>query len=169
MLAEGLARRCGSAVLRPARDWRPAGGPDRLPLRPGLSSGDGLAGLPFLPSGGRRESQGRCAAQRREPLRLRGPSFRSRSHVLKLFRRHLGVSAKGYVISRQLREARELLLGTTLPVSEVGKAVGLPDPYHFSKLFRKHVGLSPREFREQHGPFSTPPKPSSHETTPPRV
>ena len=88
---------------------------------------------------------------------------RSRSHVLKLFRRHLGVSAKGYVLNRQLREARELLLSTTLPVSEVGKAVGIGDSPHFSKLFRRHVGLSPREYRAEHGPFSKPPKPSSHQ------
>lgn len=94
---------------------------------------------------------------------------RSRSHVLKLFRRHLGVSAKGHVIGRQLREARELLLSTTLAVAEVGKAVGLSDAYHFSKLFRRHVGLSPREFRSQHGPFSSPPKPSSHLRIPPKV
>lgn len=94
---------------------------------------------------------------------------RSRSHVLKLFRRHLGVSAKRHVIDRQLREARALLLSTTLPIAEVGKAVGLADPYHFSKLFRRHVGLSPREFRAKHGPFSTPPRPSRHATTPPRT
>lgn len=93
---------------------------------------------------------------------------RSRSHILKLFRRHLGVSAKRYVIDRQLREARELLLSSTLPVAKVGSAVGLPDPYHFSKLFRRHVGLSPREFRLRHGPFSTPPKPSRHRAEPPR-
>ncbi len=92
---------------------------------------------------------------------------RSRSHVLKLFRRHLGVSAKRHLVDRQLREARELLLSTTLPISEIGKAVGLSDPYHFSKLFRKHVGLAPRVFRGQHGPFSTPPKPSSHQANPP--
>lgn len=94
---------------------------------------------------------------------------RSRSHVLKLFRRHLGVSAKGHVLGRQLQEARELLLSTTRPISEVGKSVGLPDPYHFSKLFRRHVGLSPREFRAQHGPFSLPPRPSSHQPNPPRA
>jgi AraC-like DNA-binding protein len=94
---------------------------------------------------------------------------RSRSHVLKLFRRHLGISAKGYVIARQLQESRELLLSTTLPVSEIGKVVGLSDPYHFSKLFRRHVGISPREYRAQHGPFSTPPKPSKHEASPPKA
>lgn len=87
---------------------------------------------------------------------------RSRSHVLKLFRGHLGLSAKSYVLGRQLGEARELLLSTTRPVAEVGKTVGLADPYHFSKLFRRHVGLSPSEYRANHGPFSTPPKPSKH-------
>jgi AraC-like DNA-binding protein len=87
---------------------------------------------------------------------------RSRSHVLKLFRRYLGMSAKRFVIARQLRAARELLLSTTLPVAEVGRKVGLTDPYHFSKLFRRHVGLSPREFRLQNGPFSSPPKPNRH-------
>ena len=94
---------------------------------------------------------------------------RSRSHVLKLFRRHLGVSAKRHVIDRQLREARELLLSTTLPIAEIGKAVGLADPYHFSKLFRRHVGLAPREFRAKHGPFSAPPKPSQHRRVPARA
>ncbi|MEO7796356.1 MAG: AraC family transcriptional regulator [Opitutaceae bacterium] len=91
---------------------------------------------------------------------------RSRSHVLKLFRNHMGQSAKAFIIGRQLKEARELLLSTTLPISEVGKSVGLPDPYHFSKLFRRHVGLAPREYRANHGPFSTPPKPSSHVKVP---
>lgn len=93
---------------------------------------------------------------------------RSRSHVLKLFRRHLGVSAKRFVVDRQLREARELLLCTTLPVAEVGSAVGLPDAYHFSKLFRKHVGLAPREYRAAHGPFVVQPKPSRHRLVPAR-
>ena len=91
---------------------------------------------------------------------------RSRSHVLKLFRRYVGQSAKRFVIERQLRAARELLLSTTLPVAEVGRKVGLTDPYHFSKLFSRHVGLSPREFRLQNGPFSSPPKASRHLTQP---
>ena len=99
---------------------------------------------------------------------LAGLLGRSRSQVLKLFRRHLGISAKDYILKRQLKEARELLLSTTRPIAEVGRAVGQPDPYHFSKLFRRHVGLSPREYRANHGPFSSPPRPSTHQTVPPR-
>ena len=93
---------------------------------------------------------------------------RSRSHVLKLFRRHTGVSAKGFVIERQLRAARELLLSTTLTVTEIGQRVGIADPYHFSKLFRRHTGTSPREFRARNGTFASPFRPSRHSRQPPR-
>ncbi|MFM7751743.1 MAG: AraC family transcriptional regulator [Opitutaceae bacterium] len=94
---------------------------------------------------------------------------RSRSHVLKLFLRHTGGSAKRFVIDRQLREARELLLTTTLTVAEVGRRVGLPDAFHFSKLFHRHIGTSPREFRQRHGTFASPSRPSQHASQPPKA
>lgn len=81
---------------------------------------------------------------------------RSRSHVLKLFRNHLGVSAKTYIIDRQLKQACELLLSTTRSIAEVGQAVGIPDPYHFSKLFRRHRRVSPSAYRLNHGPINLP-------------
>lgn len=77
---------------------------------------------------------------------------RSRSHVLKLFHNHMGVSAKNYIINRQLKQACELLLSTTRSIAEVGQAVGISDPYHFSKLFRRHLKVSPSAFRLSHGP-----------------
>lgn len=91
---------------------------------------------------------------------------RSRSHVLKLFKRHLGISAKNYIIGRQMREARELLLSTTLSIAEVGTRAGISDPYHFSKLFRRVVGLSPRAFRELGGPLPANRTPSVHRRVP---
>ena len=77
---------------------------------------------------------------------------RSRSHVLKLFHNHMGVSAKSYIINRQLKQACELLRSTTRSIAEVGQAVGISDPYHFSKIFRRHLKVSPTAFRVSHGP-----------------
>jgi len=85
---------------------------------------------------------------------------RSRSHVLKLFQKHLHVSAKTYVLNRQLREARDLLLSTTTLIGEVGRLSGFEDPYHFSKLFRRVVGMSPKAFRAQDGPLPLSRSPS---------
>jgi len=92
---------------------------------------------------------------------------RSRSHVLKLFRLHLKMSAKAFIINRQMQEARELLINTTLPVSEVGRQAGIQDPYHFSKLFRRVVGQTPSEFRLAQSPMPISRRPSTHRETPP--
>ena len=78
---------------------------------------------------------------------------RSRSHVLKLFKTHMGISVKQYIIKKQIREACELLLSTTKSIAEIGQDVGISDPYHFSKLFRRHTRLSPKAFRSNHGPI----------------
>lgn len=91
---------------------------------------------------------------------------RSRSHVLKLFQRHLNISAKAYVMGRQLREARDLLLSTTMPIGEVGRLSGFGDPYHFSKLFRRVVGMAPKDFRALDGPLPLTRGPSTHRRTP---
>ena len=78
---------------------------------------------------------------------------RSRSHVLKLFKTHLGISPKSYIIKKQLDEACELLISTTLSIAEVGQKVGIWNPYHFSKIFRKHLHQTPSAFREIRGPI----------------
>lgn len=73
----------------------------------------------------------------------------SRSTVERWFRRHCGCAPGEWLRRERLRKAKELLLTTAQPVGEVGYRVGYPDPFHFSKLFKRHVGQSPRAFREQ--------------------
>lgn len=108
----------------------------------------------------------RCFQQAPTVAQLATIISRSRSHVLKLFRQHLGISPKTFIIQRQMREARELLLSTTLAISEVAEKSGVPDQYHFSKLFRQFVGVSPREFRRREDILTSLREPSSHSTTP---
>ena len=70
-------------------------------------------------------------------------------------------ASKAYVVSmtrgvaeelRDLRmeRARELLAGTDLPLSEVGRAVGYPRPTTFATAFSREVGCSPAAWRKQH-------------------
>ncbi len=91
---------------------------------------------------------------------------RSRSHVLKLFNKYLGMPPKDFIKERQVREARELLLSTTLSIAEIGQSVGYPDPFHFSKWFSRQVGISPSTYRKNHGPFSKRPTGSLHKPAP---
>lgn len=70
------------------------------------------------------------------------------SHLRTLFQNELGLSPIHALVARRLREARRLLLGTSLPVKLVAQNVGYEDPLYFSRAFREAVGQSPQAFRE---------------------
>ncbi|MFJ6797133.1 helix-turn-helix domain-containing protein [Streptomyces sp. NPDC091268] len=63
------------------------------------------------------------------------------------FRRHLDTSPMGWVAARRIARAQELLRTTGFTVGQVARRCGVVDPYYFSRLFRQHVGQSPREWR----------------------
>lgn len=63
------------------------------------------------------------------------------------FRRHLDTSPMGWVAARRIARAQELLRTTGFTVGQVARRCGVADPYYFSRLFRQHVGQSPREWR----------------------
>ncbi|QYM78387.1 AraC family transcriptional regulator [Horticoccus luteus] len=47
----------------------------------------------------------------------------------------------------RVNQARAMMLASALPVKAIAAAVGLNDEYQLSKLFRRHLRLSPREMR----------------------
>ena len=74
----------------------------------------------------------------------------SSSHLAHLFTSEFGISPINYQISRRMSDAQWQLIRTTHSVSAIARAVGYENPYHFTKLFTKHIGLHPQEFREQY-------------------
>lgn len=70
--------------------------------------------------------------------------------LTRLCRRAWGTSPMQYVIAQRLGRACSLLTETNLPVGRVAEASGFSDPYHFSHLFRVHMGESPRDHRRRH-------------------
>lgn len=72
----------------------------------------------------------------------------SHSRYVTVFRKQTGMSPTAYIIARRISAACELLESTDIPVKQIGALVGYDDPHFFSKIFKKHVGLSPRGYRE---------------------
>lgn len=71
----------------------------------------------------------------------------SQNYLSCLFRKRYGTTIQHYVLMRRMELARHLLLTTKDRVKEIGVKVGLPDPQHFNKLFRRVAGISPSGFR----------------------
>jgi AraC-like DNA-binding protein len=90
---------------------------------------------------------------------------RSRSHVSETFRRYVGQSAKRFVIERQLRAARELLLSTTLRSRRSRRKVGLTDPSRFEAVQSSRGPLTPGISAAEWALFIAP-KASRHLTQP---
>ena len=73
----------------------------------------------------------------------------STSHFSALFRAAAETSVKDYLKRLRSARARELLLTTELPVSQIAAAVGYDDALYFSRQFRAVNGVSPSDFRRQ--------------------
>ncbi len=71
-------------------------------------------------------------------------------YLNQLCRELTGRNALQIIHERLIVEARRSLIYTALRVSEIAYQLGFSDPAYFTRFFRRHTGLSPREFRQQH-------------------
>lgn len=71
----------------------------------------------------------------------------SRARFFDLFKRQTNMTPSEYLRNYRLEKAKGMLLTTDLPASRIGKACGLGDPAHFSRLFRKMTGYTPHAYR----------------------
>jgi AraC family L-rhamnose operon transcriptional activator RhaR len=65
----------------------------------------------------------------------------------RLFVKHAGMSATGYIRHLRIEAACRLLLSTDRPIHDIAASVGYSHTPFFNKLFRKQLGVSPREYR----------------------
>jgi AraC family transcriptional regulator len=70
----------------------------------------------------------------------------SRFHFARQFRRSTGESPMRYVQRCRIESAKRLLRHGELLMTEIAVNVGFCDQSHFSRSFRKLVGMTPREF-----------------------
>lgn len=74
----------------------------------------------------------------------------SRSQCSKLFSKVYGLSPRQYVSRQKLNLAKELLVTTNLPMTDIAEKLGFHSASHFSRQFRRWTGQSPSEFRPKH-------------------
>ena len=66
-----------------------------------------------------------------------------------IFRRHTGHSPMNYFNMLKIRRACWLLEHSALKIYQICYKSGFDDPYYFSRLFKKMVGISPQAYRNE--------------------
>ena len=86
----------------------------------------------------------------RKPLSLQEISQRfgyTPQYVSSLFHRDTGMTIQTFLQRLRVDEACRLMSDRSQTLTELAQAVGYTDAKHFSKVFRQHKGMSPREYR----------------------
>ena len=72
--------------------------------------------------------------------------FIDQAYLARLFKRFADESPLQLLNRLKMNKAAELLSNRTMLVKEVAEAVGFPDPYHFSRVFKRVYGIPPETF-----------------------
>lgn len=72
-----------------------------------------------------------------------------RSVFSRRFKEAIGIAPKDHIDQMRLQKALSLLLDKQMPVKDVSEACGFSNPGYMAKFFKKKMGVSPSEFRDQ--------------------
>lgn len=109
----------------------------------------------FIIEGKTRNSQGDYMQQIREDLnsciygemdlvQIAAKHHISMSTLRRLIRRSSGYPLHDYIHRLKMAEAKNMLLNTPLQVKEISGMLHYNDPFYFSRLFKKYMGISPQ-------------------------
>ena len=70
-------------------------------------------------------------------------------HFSRLFKQRTMHAPIDYFIQMKMQHACQLLDYSNLRMKEIGRQIGYEDPYYFSRIFKKVIGLSPYQYRKR--------------------
>ncbi|MFW5435840.1 AraC family transcriptional regulator [Paenibacillus apiarius] len=71
----------------------------------------------------------------------------SPQYLSKKFKDQTGCSPIHFLIQLRMERAQELLLTTDATLQEVAASVGYPDLFYFNRMFKKHAGMAPGQYK----------------------
>ncbi|MDG5789441.1 AraC family transcriptional regulator [Evansella sp. AB-P1] len=70
----------------------------------------------------------------------------SEKYFFYYFKQSLGITPSRYIYQLRMNRARELLYSNRYSIKQIAEKLGYPDPYSFSKAFKKYYKVPPSQF-----------------------
>ena len=71
------------------------------------------------------------------------------SWFIRNFKQYTHTTPMQYIVARRITNAQMLLETTNYNITEIGHLVGYDNPLYFSRIFKKHMGTSPSDYRKK--------------------
>lgn len=68
-------------------------------------------------------------------------------YIARLFRKYCKTRPHEYLMNLKMNKAINLLITTNFNINQISKMVGIEDPCHFSRIFKKKFKVAPTEYR----------------------
>jgi len=78
---------------------------------------------------------------------LEGLLDRKYEYLCQVFKKYAGTNIHNYIHQLKTQRAKHLLRSTDKSVQEIANEVGYPDPFYFSRMFKKIEGVAPQHYR----------------------
>lgn len=79
----------------------------------------------------------------------------SPGHFIRLFKEELGCTPTQFLIDRKIMKAKLMLASESIMMKEIAYRLGYEDVSYFTRLFKKHVGVTPGMYRQTYNSHSS--------------
>ncbi len=73
----------------------------------------------------------------------------TKQHLCRLFKKNFNCTVVDYITKRKLKEAKNLLRDTTLPIETIAERTGFCSSGYFAQMFRRFEDTTPGEYRRE--------------------
>lgn len=75
----------------------------------------------------------------------------SPNYFSSIFKKEMNQSPVNFITGIRMRKAQEMLLSSNLSVADIAQKTGYEDGQYFFRVFKKHTGMTPLQYRENTG------------------
>ncbi|MBB6694057.1 response regulator [Cohnella xylanilytica] len=79
---------------------------------------------------------------------IAGHVYLNPDYLTRVFKKETGLSISDYLLQQRLGIAAELLANTDLSVGAIAARIGYANFSHFSRIFKKYMGVNPLDYRQ---------------------
>ncbi|WP_170311514.1 helix-turn-helix domain-containing protein [Vallitalea okinawensis] len=72
------------------------------------------------------------------------------SYLSRIFKQEVGIPFSEYIHQSRIKKAQHLLLLTELSIVEISNKLGYTTQSHFTKIFKKICGMTPKQYKQEH-------------------